>query len=63
MNSRRVRDGIFSVLPSQREWQVSPSLHQAFQEERCVIVWSEAKELIMLTEVAAEGGGSPMNRD
>ena len=23
---------------------------------RCVIVWSEAKELIMLTEVAAEGG-------
>ena len=30
-------------------------------------MWSEAKELIMLTEVAAEGGGgagaSPMNRD
>ena len=24
---------------------------------RCVIVWSEAKKLIMLTEVAAEGGG------
>ena len=23
---------------------------------RCVIVWSEAKELIMLTEVAAEQG-------
>ena len=25
----------------------------------CVIVWSEAKELIMLTEVAAEGGLHP----
>ncbi|KAK2548601.1 hypothetical protein P5673_031199 [Acropora cervicornis] len=56
MNSRRVHDGIFTVFPSQRERQVSPSLHQVFQEESCVIVWSEAKELIMLTEVAAEGG-------